>query len=136
MKKQQAGFSAIELLITLFIAAAFLIAGYQLYLVVIKDGGQTRQQALASETAYDYLRQYSSAPTIGTTCTSSTPLTNSSITVAGISNVTVSVAVTCPYSASSGTNNMTTVSMVSVTVKYGTPSQSVVYTTLVNGPNA
>jgi len=37
---KQAGFSAVELLITLFVAAAFLVAGYSLYNVVIKDGGE------------------------------------------------------------------------------------------------
>jgi Tfp pilus assembly protein PilV len=52
-----AGFSTVELLITLFVAAVFLAAGYQLYLVTVRDSGDVRQRARASAIAYDYLRR-------------------------------------------------------------------------------
>lgn len=52
------GFSTVELIITLFVASIFLVAGYQLYSVIIKDGGETRLQAKAGNLAYDYLQQY------------------------------------------------------------------------------
>ena len=57
----QNGFTVVELLITLFIAAAFLVSGYQLFNLIIKDGGQTRAESRASNVAYDYLRKYSSS---------------------------------------------------------------------------
>jgi len=93
---KKSGFSAVELLITLFIAAAFLISGYQLYAVVIKDGGEARMQSNASNVATDYLQRYKSSAT--NPCTTQTPLTDSAITVTGLSNVTTSVAISCPYS--------------------------------------
>ncbi len=93
---KQSGFTAIELLITLLIAAAFLVTGYQLYAVIIKDGGNTRAQARASNVAYDYLRRYSS--TITSPCTASTPLNNAPISVSDISSVQVTVSLTCPFS--------------------------------------
>ena len=37
-----AGFTAVELLVTLFVAAAFLLAGYQLFNFVIRDGSKNR----------------------------------------------------------------------------------------------
>jgi prepilin-type N-terminal cleavage/methylation domain-containing protein len=124
MKKtgRQSGFTAIELLITLFIAAAFLVSGYQLYNLIIKDGGQTRAQSRASNVAYDYLQRYKSNPTyITNPCTVpavQTPLSNSS-SILNLSNVTVTVTITCPYSTTSS------ISKVLVTVQYNNPVQTV-----------
>ena len=76
---KQGGFSAVELLITLFVAAGFLVAAYQLYNVILSDGGATHQRASIANVAYDYLRQYeANAPHI---CAANTPLENSPITI-------------------------------------------------------
>ena len=114
---RQSGFSAIELLITLFIAAAFLMSGYQLYDVIMKDGGETSAQARASNTAYDYLQRYKTTAT--NPCTAQTPLTNQSITVSNLSSVTATVAITCPYSS------VTSISKVQVTINYNTPQKTI-----------
>jgi Tfp pilus assembly protein PilV len=102
IKKQQ-GFSAVELLITLFIAAAFLISGFQLYAVVLKDGGEARMSARAANAATEYLQQYKSNVAVENPCESSNPLTDSPVTVTGLSNTTVSVSITCPYATASPT---------------------------------
>jgi prepilin-type N-terminal cleavage/methylation domain-containing protein len=120
---QQSGFTAVELLITLFVAAAFLVAGYQLYNVIIKDSGNTRAQARASNVAYDYVRRYS--PSATNPCTTLTPLNNAPISVTGIGNVTVTVLITCPYTA------VTNVSKVTVTLNYNNPVQTVIFGTYV-----
>jgi len=60
-QRQDSGFTAVELLITLFVAAAFLIAAYQLFNLVVKDGGSTRAESRAANVAYDYLRQYAAS---------------------------------------------------------------------------
>ena len=122
--KQQSGFTAVELLITLFIAAAFLVTGYQLYTVIIKDSGNTRAQARAANVAYDYIRRYS--PTASNPCNASTPVNNTPISVSGLQSVTVTVNYTCPYSSTP------TITDVDVIVKYNTPQQSVEYETYVN----
>jgi len=121
---KQAGFTAVELLITLFVAAAFLVAGWQLYNVVIKDGGQTRAEAKAGNVAYDYLRRYT--PTAISPCVASAPVSGASINVEGLTTVTVTVALTCPYTS------MTSITKVAVTVLYNTPQQTVSYSTYVN----
>lgn len=121
--KKTPGFSAVELLITLFIAAAFLISGYQLYAVVIKDGGEARMQSSATNVTTDYLQRYKSSAT--NPCTTQTPLTDSAITVTGLSNVTVSVAISCPYSST------TSISKILVTIKYGNPQQIITNATYV-----
>lgn len=117
------GFTAVELLITLFVAAGFLFAGYQLYNVIIKDGGNTRGQLRAANVAYDYLRRYS--PSATNPCTVTTPVNNAPISVAGIGNVTVKVDLSCPYSA------QTNITKVTTTVKYNSPQETVVYATYV-----
>ncbi|MBC7868584.1 prepilin-type N-terminal cleavage/methylation domain-containing protein [Candidatus Saccharibacteria bacterium] len=123
-RNQQSGFTAVELLITLFVAAAFLVSGYQLYNLIIKDSGQTRAEARASNVAYDYLRRYSA--TAASPCAVATPLNNYADTVTGLSAVKVTVAITCPYAI------LTNVSKVSVTVLYNTPQQTMKYSTYVN----
>ena len=111
-------------MITLFVAVAFLASGFQLYNLVIKDGGQARVDSRASNVAYDYLRRY--VTTAATPCNPST-LASTSITPAptGLSNVTVSVSITCPYAA------LLTVSKIEVTVRYNSPQQTMKYSTYV-----
>jgi len=89
------GFSAIELLITLFIAVIFLISGYQLYASVIKDSGEARMSTSASNIASDYLQRYK--PSITNPCIPQAIMTDSPITVVGLANATVSVSIECPY---------------------------------------
>ena len=113
----ESGFSAVELLVTLFIAVAFLTSGYQLFLLIIKDGGESRSSASAYNTTYDYLQRYKGSTT--NPCTVQSPLTNSSISVTGLSAVTVTIAITCPYGTTS------TVSKVQSTVKYSNPQITV-----------
>lgn len=121
--KKQSGFTAVELLITLFIAAAFLMSGYQLYSLIIKDGGEVRATAKASNVVYDYLQRYKASAT--NPCTAQTPLTDQSIIVDTLSNTTVTVALTCPFSSTM------TVTKVQVNLKYGNPQQTVINSTYV-----
>ncbi len=114
---KQSGFTAVELLVTLFIAAAFLMSGYQLYSLIMKDGGEVRATAKASNVVYDYMQRYK--PSATNPCTSQTPLTDSAITVDTLSNTTITVAITCPYSATPSLSKIT------VTMKYNTPQQTV-----------
>ena len=118
---RQSGFSAVELLITLFIAVAFLATGHQLYTSIISDSGATRQQAKASNVAYDYLRRYTGS--IAAPCSASTPLSNSTVSPVpdGLSNVKVTVTISCPQSS------LTSLSKVEVRVTYGADSQEVVH---------
>lgn len=109
----QAGFSAVELLITLFIGVAFIGAGYQLYGISVKDGRDVRQRAQASSIAYSQLR--TTAATVTNPCTTS----SSNIAVpssSGLINTTMTAAIGCPYGATSS------VSSVTVTLAYGTDS--------------
>ena len=54
----EAGLSAVELLITLFIAAMFLMAGYLLWGFTVQGSAEASQSAIASNIAYDYAKQY------------------------------------------------------------------------------
>ena len=97
----QQGFSAVELLITLFIAAAFIATGYQLYSVIIKDGSEARTRASASTIAYDALRRYSAQA--ASPCSSLTPSASLPAN-SGLQNASISVSITCPYSAGAATS--------------------------------
>lgn len=116
---KEAGFSAVELLITLFIAAAFLATAYQLYTIIIEDGGNVRTQAKASNIAYDFLRRYT--PNATNPCTQST--LNPAIASGSLpSPSSATVNITCP-----GTLGTNTVSKVQVTILYGSPAKQVIH---------
>lgn len=118
-EKSESGFSAVELLITLFIAAAFIATGFQLYSIVIDDGGEARARSRASNIAYAALRQYGAQAT--NPCSVFTPSPTPSIpSGSGLpSNATMNVSVSCPH----GTNTATT--KVQVTITYGSPQEEV-----------
>jgi Tfp pilus assembly protein PilE len=119
----QTGFSAIELMISLFIAVAFVGAGYQLYSVIVKDGGEAKLRAKANDIAYEKLRFYSAQAT--NPCTSVTPTPTPTIPNANdLPNATITVTISCPYSTDP-------VSKVSVTVLYGSPQQGVTHASFV-----
>jgi len=122
---KQSGFTAVELLITLFVAAGFLVASYQLYNLIIKDGGSTRSESRASNVAYDYLRQYTASSTT-IPCTASTPLTNAPVTISGLSSATMSITISCLPDA------INSLSKVEASITYNNPSQTVTYATYVS----
>ncbi|HEU5121940.1 MAG TPA: prepilin-type N-terminal cleavage/methylation domain-containing protein [Candidatus Saccharimonadales bacterium] len=125
---RQDGFSAVELLITLFIAAIFVATGYQLYSVIIKNGAETNQRAIASGIAYENLRRY--APKSTNPCTPVTPNPTPSIPAnSSLANSSITVSYTCPYGAG-GTGGLVT--RVAVSVKYGNPQQEVVHAIFVS----
>lgn len=125
-RSTESGFSAVELLITLFVAVAFIATGYQLYSIIINDGGEARFRARASNIAYDNLRRY--APQATDPCTTFTPTPAATIPAnSGLSNASISVQPSCPYGA-------TALTKIQVTVKYGndTPQKEVVHAIFVN----
>lgn len=116
----QKGFSAVELLITLFIAATFVAAGYQLYSVVIKNGGEAKARAKASNIAYENLRRYSQDAV--TPCANVTPTPTPTVpSNSGLSNTVLTVTINCPYGVGAP------VTKVNVSLKYGSPQQEVVH---------
>ncbi len=117
--QKESGFTIVELLITMFVAAAFLMSGYQLYSLIIEDSGETITQTQASNVANEYLQKYK--PTATNPCSEQAPIYDQPIEVSGLSSVTVSVIITCPYDITSP------ISKVKVDLKYGdkTPQQTV-----------
>lgn len=111
------GFSAVELLITLFIGAVFLLAGYQLFNFSFKTGIEADEMGQASTAAYMYLRQYSSSAT--NPCSVNTPFNGTPTSSIGtLNNVTITVAISCPFGA-------VNLSLVTVAVKYDSPQKEV-----------
>lgn len=109
----QAGFSAVELLITIFIAAAFIASGYQLYVAVVRNGADSRNQTTASNIAYDYIRQYS--PLATTPCSSTVSIPAPTIpSGTDLPNPSITAAISCPYAPTRSDT-----SLVTVTVSYG-----------------
>lgn len=114
----ESGFTTVELLITLFIGALFIMTGYQLYTVVIKDGANARIAAKAANIAYEYLAQYQANVPAACIVSTVTPTPPSNSDVPGIA---ISVNTTCPYGVAYD------ISRIEVVVSYGsaTPKEKV-----------
>lgn len=110
----QQGFSAVELLITLFIGATFLMAGYLLWGQVLRNGNESARLAAASDVAYLYLRKY--ANVTPPPCNYTTPVTLEGPTT--VSNpvltgtTTVTVTRSCPDTTRTG------ITLITSTVNY------------------
>ena len=114
LHKKQSGFTAVELLVTLFIAAMFLASGYSLYVTVMSRSSSARWQAQADAIAFDYLYTYKSLTKVA--CTAYTPYNNFALSKeksAGLGDPTVTVSITCPLTA------VNRVSKINVVVEYG-----------------
>jgi Tfp pilus assembly protein PilV len=88
------GFSSVELLITLFVAVAFLATGYQIYIAVAKNSAQSQYRSSADSIAKDYLNRVSS---VRIPC----PTSSDESIIATINNDEVHKIISAPYGCSS-----------------------------------
>ena len=108
------GFTTVELLVTLFVAAMFLAAGYMFYNAILLRSSEARWQSQADNIAYDYLRRYEALASVP--CVANTPVNQEALTgdaASGLANPRVTVQVTCPISS------LNRISKITVTVNYG-----------------
>jgi prepilin-type N-terminal cleavage/methylation domain-containing protein len=109
-RQLEEGFTAIELLITLIIAAVFIFAGYQLYSQVVQEGADANRTARLSNATYAKLRSTTSDADTAypSGCTFTTPVvTTSTQNVSGLGTITFTTTVSCPYvSASNSAQNV------------------------------
>lgn len=92
------GFSAVELLVSLIVAALFLFAGFSLYNSILKYSVESRNRGKADLIAVEYLRRYET--TVPATCAASTPLALQAVPASdnttGMNTPRISVTFTCP----------------------------------------
>ena len=127
------GLTTVELMVTLFVAALFILSGYQLYNAVNLRAGNSREMSEASNIAYRILREqaiYDSSFTKDTssTCPSSSTLSPTPTLPANtLPNPVVSVY-RCYISTDSDLQRVT------VQIEYGndTPKRKVVHATYVS----
>lgn len=120
------GFTAVELLVTMIIGTLSIIAAYQLYSFVLTDSAETRNLAAASNLAYRFLREGSSAvqtPCVGSSTSYTSSIPSNAQLPAG---ATANVVITCVGSGG------TTVSYVTSTINYGSnPTRTVAHATYI-----
>jgi len=124
----QQGFSAVELLITLFIAALFIIGANQLYIYVITNGEDANQRTRASNIGYQYLQ--SKKPAVAQMCPNASPpvQTFSNVPVSGLTNVTIIVTASCPYTSTATSQDpLRNITKVTVVTRYGSDSKEVTH---------
>lgn len=95
----QDGFTAVELLITLFIASIFLFAGYQLYNQVTIDGENADNDAKLSNIVYEKAQAAgnNAALKYPNGCSTAAATTDGNTeNIEGIGNVTFTTDVSCP----------------------------------------
>lgn len=125
------GFSAIELLVTLFVASALVLAFYQLFTVIDAGNVHARNTAIASDLASSNLSGYPTKASTGrTTCSTSTTSATPTTPNPGLPNpITQTVRFSFPFTC--GQND--DVVKVESIVEYGpSPQKKVVQVTYVN----
>ncbi|UTX51516.1 prepilin-type N-terminal cleavage/methylation domain-containing protein [Candidatus Saccharibacteria bacterium TM7i] len=119
------GFTAIELLITLFIAAMALATGYQLYIAIITESGNTRMEAEVGSMAYSRVRSYTTSAVAP--CTPATLFYQPSINLGnGIGDGMITVTRDCPNMSLPNLNRIT------ASIRYGSPQKTVTHATYVS----
>lgn len=126
--KFAAGFTAVEITVTLFIGSLLLMGGYQAYTLVLANTKDTRERTIASSYGYEALRrlgnQYAKYP-----CTAKSEANMPSGILPAQPAITVNSArysVSCPYGANS-------VSKVITKINYGSPAKEVVHAIYMRG---
>jgi len=114
---QQRGFSTVELLISLFIAAAFIVTGFQLFSVVMNDSNNARLRAAAGTIVNTTIQQRTNS--INSPCSPTPASATIAISTTELPQASAAVTYTCPYGASSKTTR------INVVVSYGSPQKSV-----------
>lgn len=112
------GFSTVELLISLFIAAAFIATGFQLFSVVTKDSNEARLRAAAATIVSTAIQERMS--TVNDIC-GPTPPSTATLTIppTDLPQASGTVTYSCPYGLTSRTTR------INVVVTYGTPQETV-----------
>ncbi len=110
--KNEHGFTAVELIITLILGLMMLLTAYQLYTFVMNDSSATRLRASASNLAYEFMREGSAAATNPCTASSSTPTIPATAQLPSGAQATVTI--TCPPA-----NLPSSMSYITSTITYG-----------------
>lgn len=111
------GFSTVELLISLFIAAAFIGTGFQLFSVVMDDSDETRLRAAAGSVADATIQE--NINSVNSPCNPTPASETIAIPTTKLPAAEAEVTFSCPYGNSSKTTR------INVTVSYGTPQKTV-----------
>lgn len=110
--RKNSGLTAVELLVTIVIAALLLGAAYQLFNSILQSSSKARARAEADSIAYDILRDKQQSAT--NPCTAQSIPTNAP-TGTNLPTATVVTLISCPY------GNTSPLSMVTVKVEYNDP---------------
>ena len=124
--KNEHGFTAIELLITLIIGTLMLVSAYQIYSFVLNDSKDTRTRTSASNLAYRFMRENAARATKPCSAITISPAP----TIPASSNLpsgsTASVVISCPNTV------VPNMSQITSTVTYG--GKSITHATYVSAP--
>jgi len=130
MSQRHQGFTAVELLIAIVVGSMLFISAYQLYLNVIRQSQDATARSLASNAAYDLLRQYQEDPWWAYTPCWPDQDNPAVPSYANLQGATAHVDITCPYNP--GSPNLT---KLTVTITYTSNGQTQkVYRVLTTAP--
>ena len=124
MNQMADGFTAVEVLVTLFIAVVLIGGGYQAYSLVNLNARDARERSTASNHAYEALnRLAATAPATCPSMPSTDDITTQMPTDPGISTpYTMTAAYSCPHGAGHSVSQLT------VRLTYGpSPQKEVVH---------
>lgn len=124
---KSSGFTIVELIITIIVGMLLLTSIYQFYNYILTDSAESRTRAIASNLAYRYLRE--AAGSIPATCTSTASVTDVATHPAGTDLPPPASAPAIRTTTKCATNSPSSVSIVTVEVRYGDPVTTISHAT-------
>ena len=132
---RQDGLTAVELMVTLFVAALFIISGYQLYNAVNLRAANSREMSEASNIAYRILRENSTHDSSLTRSATVCPISSTLAPAPTLPTNTLPTPVTVSvFRCWLGESGVSELQRVTVQIEYGndTPKRKVVHATYVS----
>lgn len=120
--RRHQGFTAVEVLITLFIATILIGGGYQIYGIVTAHTKEARERTVASNYAYEALRRQAVQPSSRCSATAEQNISSELPNPTSLPGpATMTRDVTCPY------GNNDAISRITIRLTYGAPQREVVH---------
>lgn len=115
MKNSEHGFTIVEMMTTVVVAALMIGIFYQLFLSIIQSGATARRDAAASTLGASLIKQYQTTASTGggATCVANTTVFQDTGNATDVGDYRRTVSATCPYTS------IPEITKITVVIEYG-----------------
>lgn len=111
MESNTKGFTIVEMIVTVLVAAMMVGIFYQLFVSIVQAGAAARKDAAAHDVAAALIKRYPTTYSVSndTNCIADTEVTTANGTATEVGNYTETLSASCPYTSSPSITKLTAV---------------------------